>query len=265
MELSPAQLMLAAVLLGLQGTLSWRLRLGLERRLAVAGLRTVIQLSILGLVLVPVFASGSPLAVALIVMLMLGVAGAEAVRRTKRKTPALVPASTIALASGSLCCATFGSYLVLGVEPFYTPRYFIPLVGMLLGNSLTALSLGFDSLLEGLDVRRDQVEYRLAAGATWWEAVHGELQQALRTAMVPIINAMSAVGLVTIPGMMTGQILGGTDPVLAARYQVVILFLIAGSVTLAATLGAWIVARGLFDVDHRLLTERIGLRDELEG
>jgi putative ABC transport system permease protein len=131
---------------------------------------------------------------------------------------------------------------------------------MILGNALTGVSLGLDRALGQLDEERDRIEGLLALGATWWEASRPVAADAVRTGMIPIINSMSVVGLVTIPGMMTGQILGGTSPVLAARYQILIMFLIAGAVALGTGTTVIAAVRAMFDADHRLRVDRFTRR-----
>ena len=115
-------------------------------------------------------------------------------------------------------------------------------------------------LLAMLDEGRAVIEGRLALGASGWEAARPVAAEALRGGMVPILNAMSVVGLVTLPGMMTGQILSGTDPALAARYQILIMFLIAGATALGTTLAVLLSVRALFDRQHRLRLERLARR-----
>lgn len=102
----------------------------------------------------------------------------------------------------------------------YTPQYFIPITGMLLGNATSGVSLGLTNIIEALTTQRAQVETMLALGATRWEATKTHVHRAIITAMTPVLNQMSVVGVVSIPGMMTGQILGGQAPLQAARYQV---------------------------------------------
>src|SRR3569623_2692060 len=115
---------------------------------------------------------------------------------------------------------------LLRVEPWYSPQYAIPLLGMILGNTLNGISLGLDRLGGELSGRRAPVEALLALGATRWEAARGPIRQAVRTGLIPTINAMMVVGIVSLPGMMTGQILAGADPVEAVKYQIVMMFLI---------------------------------------
>ncbi len=257
LPIAPWQLAVAAVLIMVNGVLSLWLKLGLEKRLVIASVRTLVQVTVLGFVLVPVFSIAHPALIAAMAAMMIGLAAREALGRTKRTFSGALGATVVALAVGCGGTAIFGAFAVIGAEPWWTPQYAIPLVGMLLGNSLTGVSLGIDRALESLDARRALVEARLAFGATWWEAARPVVRDALRVAMVPILNAMSAVGLVTIPGMMTGQLLAGTDPVLASRYQIVILFLIAASAALGSTLAVLGTVWRLFDHNHRLRHDRL--------
>lgn len=256
-ELTLVDLLLATGLVLVNGGLSLWLGLGLERRLLVASARTVVQLLVLGYVLVPVFElESAPLVVALVAV-MLVLAGREAVNRTERRFAGMYVSAFAAMALGGLVSAGVGTAVIIGVEPWWEPRYLVPIVGMILGNALTGVSLGLDRCMAQLDEGSLAVETRLAFGATRWEAVRPVVAESLRTGMIPILNAMSAVGLVTIPGMMTGQILGGTPPEQAARYQIVILFLIAAAVALGTTVSVLLCARAMFDGEGRLRKERL--------
>jgi len=133
----------------------------------------------------------------------------------------------------------------------------IPLLGMILGNTLTGISLSLDGLLESLDLRRDVVEMELAHGATAWEAARAPVTEAVRRGMIPILNAMSVVGIVSLPGMMTGQILQGADPVDAIAYQIVVMFMLAAASALGSIGIALLTFRRLFTTGHALRAERI--------
>ena len=128
---------------------------------------------------------------------------------------------------------------------------------MILGNTLNGVSLGLDRLGEELDAKRDQVEALLALGATRWEAARAPIQQAVRTGMIPIVNSMMVVGLVSLPGMMTGQLLAGADPIQAVMYQIVIMFLIAAGTSLGTLSVVLLSYRRLFNQDHQFLPGRI--------
>lgn len=254
------QLALAAGLLLLHGLASLWLRLELGRRVLIAALRTTVQLGLLGFVLVPVFATENPLLIAGICALMIVLAAREATARTERRHKGILGTSLLAIALAAAASMAVALLVVLRVDPWWSPRYLIPMLGMVLGNSLTGVSLGLDRTLAGLDTGRAEVELRLARGATWWEAARPVARDAIRTGLVPILNSMSVAGLVSIPGMMTGQILGGTEPGLASRYQILIMFLIAGAVAIGTTLGVLGSLRVCFDGRHRLRVERIQTR-----
>lgn len=255
--ISALDLALAASLIGVHGLLSLSLGLGIERRLLVAATRAVVQLLLVGLVLVRVFAWSNPWLVLALCLGMVVLASRAAVARSARSARGVPMAALLSLLVAAGSTATLGTGGLLGVEPWWEPRYLVPFVGMILGNALTGVSLGLDRALALLDEGAARVEATLAAGGTWWEASREVVQDALRTGMIPILNSMSVAGLVTLPGMMTGQILGGTDPGLAARYQIVILFLIAAATALGTTGAVLGATRLAFDAQHRLRVERI--------
>ena len=252
----------AASLLLINAGLSLWLRLGLERRLLVAALRTLVQLLLLGYVLVPVFHWANPWLTVSIAIVMVLLAAREAVKRTSKRHARATRHTFVSLLLAALVTLSIATRLVLGVDPWWEPRYVIPLLGMILGNALTGVSLGLDRALAELTDGRARVEAALAFGATRWEASRPVVQEALRAGLIPILNSMSVVGLVTIPGMMTGQMLGGTSPALAARYQIMIMFLIASATALGAGLSVLWTVFGCFDGETRLRSERITTKDD---
>lgn len=256
-ELAPWQIGAAAALVLLNGGLSVWLRLGLEKTLAIASVRSVVQLSLLGLVLEPVFAAGNPWLVGGICVVMVVLASRAAAKRSSRRFPGIVRSSLLALVVGAGSTALLGTAAIIQVDPWWEPRYLIPMLGMILGNGLTGISLGLDRCLQQLDEHRAQVDAILAFGADPWEASRPVVAEGLRAGMIPILNSMTVVGLVTIPGMMTGQILGGTPPLQAAAYQMLILFLIAAATAMGALVSVLLAARAVFDETGRLRPERI--------
>lgn len=250
-------LALSAAFVLAAGLVSLGLRLGLERRLVVAALRTTVQLLAVGYVLSWVFALESPAYVAALVLVMVGAAAWAAVSRSSRRFRGARPGAFAVLAAVGLTTTIGATELVVGVDPWWRPQYLVPLLGMVLGNALTGVSLCLDSLLESLDAGRARVETELALGATRWEAARDPLREAVRRGMIPMINSMSVVGIVSLPGMMTGQILEGADPRDAVRYQIVIMFMLAGASAFGAMLLAGWTYRRLFDAQHRLRIERI--------
>ena len=256
-ELGPLQLVLATVLIVAAGAVSMALRLGVERRLGVAALRTVIQLGLLGLVLEKIFALRNPVLVVGLLLLMTVFAAREAVTRASRHYRGILIDAWLTMAATCMGVGGMVTQVVVGVEPWYEPQYVIPLLGMILGNSLTGISLCLDRFMDHLVVRSAEVELRIAFGATRREALEAPLRDAVRTGMIPIINSMAAAGIVSLPGMMTGQILAGSPPLQAVAYQIVVMFMIAAAVALGAMLVVLLAGRRFMGIDATLRLERL--------
>jgi putative ABC transport system permease protein len=256
-QLTPVDLLVASALVAIAGALSVALKLGLLPKLLVASVRTVVQLVLLGQVLSWVFdLDSAPLVLGL--MGLMGIAaGHAAVGRSSRRFRGVLPGAIATLVVTGTATTFAVTAIIIGVDPWYEPQYVIPLLGMILGNTLTGISLSLDGLLESLDLRRDVVEMELAHGATAWEAARAPVTEAVRRGMIPILNAMSVVGIVSLPGMMTGQILQGADPVDAIAYQIVVMFMLAAASALGSIGIALLTFRRLFTTGHALRAERI--------
>lgn len=252
-------LALAALLLVANGMVSFWFRLGLERPLAVSALRMVVQLSVVALALKTIFALQSPLWSVAFALFMTGAAAYEVSSRQERRVAGPI---AVALGAGApffagLIATLFAAVVVIGPEPWYAPRYVLPIFGMMLGNALSGTSLVLDTITSGAVRERAAIEARLALGAGRYEALDAILRRALTTGLMPIVTAMAATGVISLPGMMTGQILAGIDPVSAAKYQVMIMFLIAGSTTLAVVAAGLGAVRLITDERHRLRLDRL--------
>jgi putative ABC transport system permease protein len=251
------ELTLAALLVLLLGLLSWRQRLGLEKRLAVASLRMTVQLLLVGQVLRALFAHVSFPFVFGVSMVMLAVAGREVVSRQHRRIRGFQGwlLGTGSMVISSFAVAFFALAVIIAKDPWYTPQYAIPLLGMLLGNTMNGIALSMDRMTEALWQQRRIIEQRLLLGQTSREATHEIRQLAIRSGMIPIINSMAAAGLVSLPGMMTGQILGGSSPVDAVKYQILIMFLISAGTGFGVVTAISLTSRKLFDNRERLRLE----------
>ncbi len=251
-QLTPWDLALAAVLLLIPAAISIALRLGLEKNLAVASVRTVVQLAFLGLILEWVFSADRWFYVVPMLAVMLVFAARAGIQRSSRRFPGAYVAAFAALALAT-SVTTFGiTEVVINVEQWYEPQYVIPLLGMLLGNGLTGISLGLDRMLSDMTTRRRAIEARLALGATLWRACLPWVRQGVRNGMIPIINSMMIVGLVSLPGMMTGQILAGVPPADAVAYQILIMFMIAAATALGVIILCLIAFRVIADPMERV-------------
>lgn len=252
--LTPLDLGISAVLVLLVGILSWRMRLGLEKQLAIAACRMVVQLLLIGQILRVLFTNVSLPFVFTISMIMLVIAGREVVARQQRKINGLYGwlLGTGSMFVSSFGVAFFGLNVVVGNDPWYSPQYAIPLLGMLLGNTMTVVSISLDRMSGDIWQQRQIIEQRLLLGQSSREAIAQIRQNAMRGGMIPVINSMAVAGLVSLPGMMTGQILGGTPPTEAVKYQIMIMFLICGGAGFGSMVAIGLLSRRLFDNRHRL-------------
>ena len=257
LPLGPLDLLLASALVLIAGLVSVGLGLGLGSRLLVASVRTVVQLLLIGWILEFIFGIDHPGPLLLVATVMVVFAGRAAVQRADRTIRGGTWLAILTLVLTGLSTTLAVTQLVIRVDPWFDPQYLIPILGMILGNSLTGVSLCLDRLLAEFDDRRLLVEADLALGATAWEAARDPVAAAVRQGMIPIINAMSVVGLVSLPGMMTGQILAGANPIDAVLYQIVVMFMLAASTALGCIGIAGLVFRRVFDAQHRLRPERI--------
>lgn len=257
--LSNWDLAIASLLVILLATLSWHFRLGLTQRILVAAARTAVQLSLIGLVLKTLFAQTHPLWVGLMALFMLAVAAREIGGRQQRRFTGVwnIGLGSLAMFLSSFSVIILVLNVVVRPDPWYSPQYAIPLLGMMLGNTLTGISLSMDRLTQTAWQQRHAIESRLTLGQSWKEAISDVQADAARAGLTPIINAMAVAGLVSLPGMMTGQILAGADPLEAVKYQILIMFMISAGTGLGTFGAVWLGARRLFDERQRLRLDRL--------
>lgn len=243
-------ILLAAALARIQGA-------GQGRDLVWSALRMIVQLLAVGYLLHLVFALERPLPVLLLLVVMAGFAVQTVAARVKRRMPRFYRIVGLAILVGCGGSTFVFCTLIIGLTPWYDPRYLIPLAGMIIGNSMTGASLAAERLAGEMAERREEIETALCLGGSSRLAARTAVSQAFRAALIPPINAMAAMGIVFLPGMMTGQILAGAAPTDAVRYQIVIMFMIASATALGA-LGVTLLAfRTLFDRRDRLRSDRL--------
>lgn len=258
-SLSPFDLSMAAVLVVVLAFISLILKLGIASSIVIAAIRTVVQLLLIGLVLKTLFAYVDLLWVALLSIFMLLLAGREVMARQQRRFGGLwgYGLGTLSMFISSFTLTVYALIVIVGTDPWYTPQYAIPLLGMMLGNTMTGVSLALDKLTTTAWQQRAVIEARLILGEDWQTAIGDITRDSVRVGMIPMINAMAAAGIVSLPGMMTGQILSGTEPMEAVKYQILIMFLITAGTGFSAMLATWVGARRLFDDRQRLRLERL--------
>jgi len=257
--LQAMDLFIAAAMVVTLALLSITQRLNLARLLLISASRAFIQLLLLGYVLDTVFSLQSPVWILLITLLMLVVAGREVMVRQHRRLRGWwgFGTGTVSMFISSFCVMLITMTAIIDIDPWYHPQYLIPLMGMLLGNTMNGIAISLDRLLEDAWVERQMVETRLSLGHLACDAIASLRRKALRAGMIPLINAMAVAGIVSLPGMMTGQLLAGSSPMEAAKYQILIFFLIAAGTGFGAYGAVTLASRRLFDDRQRLRLERL--------
>lgn len=237
------------------------LRLHISSRIAIAATRAALQLAALGYVLRAILTTDEPFFVLPYILLMMMLAWREAVVKTSHNYAEMAAHMLLSLSCALALSFVLAAALVLQPSPWYESRYMIPVCGMLLGSCVNVLSLGMGRFLVSIEQGSAHVLCLLAAGASRWEAALPSLRVAMTTGLTPNLNQLSVMGLVSIPGMMTGAVLAGTPPLIAAKYQLMIMGLICftSSNALAAAL-LLATSRTLFDAQHRLHVHAIRAR-----
>ncbi|HEY9648173.1 MAG TPA: iron export ABC transporter permease subunit FetB [Chroococcidiopsis sp.] len=235
-ELTPLQMGLSLGLMVAAIALSAWQRLGLEWNLAIATLRTVVQLLVVGYLLAIVFALQDPWVVLAVIAVMLSIATVVARNRISKKVPNLLPIVGGSIGISTALTLAYINFVVIRPELWYEPQYVIPLAGILLGNAMNGAAIAGERLVTTLNSSQLEIETHLCLGATPQQAIASYRREAIKAGLIPTLNAMLVVGVVTLPGIITGQLLSGVSPLDAALYQMLIMFMLAFVTLLTTTL-----------------------------
>lgn len=252
LEIGPLELAAATGFVLVSGLLALWLRMGLTRPLLVATLRTYLQLLALGLVLKWIFRMDNAWLVLGILALMMLTAVQTIVSRLGRRSPRFVLGALGGVVISAITVTFAVTGLLIRVEPWYEARYVLPIAGMVMGNAMNGIALSLERLFEGFQSRRNEVQLRLSLGATPWEASLPLIRAAFRAGMLPTLNAMATVGIVSIPGMMTGQVLAGVDPMVGTAYQIVVMLMLSAATAIGTIISMVITYRQAFDNQQAL-------------
>ncbi|KAA3611698.1 MAG: iron export ABC transporter permease subunit FetB [Planctomycetota bacterium] len=247
--IEPIGLLLALGFLVAVLALSKALRLGLEKAFLIAALRCYVQLSLLGLVLVYLFAWDYPWLTGMVFGFMIFVSSWTIRGRLREIPVATFKPVLFAVAVSGILITFLVTAVVIQVDPFWKARYWLPLGGMVLGNSMNGIALSVERLFAEIRHRRSENLTWQALGAGPWECLRPSVQTAMRAGLIPAVNNMAVVGVVSIPGMMTGQVLAGAPAAQAARYQVVVMLMIAAASATGSLLAVLSCARLTIDED----------------
>lgn len=224
-----------------------------EKEIIISSVRMTLQLILTGYVLVYVFNNPNPMITLGIIILMEAFAVHTVFSKFRGKlSKPLKRVIALSMSIGTLSCLVYFLVIIVRISPWYEPQYFVPIAGMLIGNSMTGISLGVKSLLEGMNTQRALVEEALILGATPQAATKSIINSTFDAAIMPTINSMVGMGIVFLPGMMTGQILSGTAPTTAIAYQLAIMLGILGAVALTIILMLQLGYRTFFNKEEQL-------------
>ena len=246
-------LALAVALMGITIGLSAWSGLGLELNLLMAAGRTILQVVVLGYVLDIIFKINNDGAVLAILAIILTISAIVAKNRITSKIPLVLPLVWGSMFISTLIAVVYINTLIIQPERWLEPRYVIPLVGMVLGGAMNAAALAGERLIKTIDSSQMEIETHLSLGATAQQAVSQYRKDAIRAGLMPTINQMTLVAMVTIPGFFSGQLLGGVKPDEAASYQIVVLFAIAFVNLLTTILMTLVLSRQFFNDNAQLI------------
>jgi len=205
-----------------------------EKTLLLATFRMTVQLVVTGLVLTAILENPHPIITFSVILLMVGFSVFTVFGKFKGElSVSLKKVIALSLPSGGLIALFYFIWVVVRVEPYYNPQYFIPITGMIVGNSMTGITLGIHTLLDKFYKQKAEVIESLVLGATPKQASHDIVNKAFDSAIMPTLNNMLGMGIIFLPGMMTGQILSGVVPTTAIMYQIGIMLGILGGVSLS--------------------------------
>ncbi|AGX45031.1 ABC transporter permease [Clostridium saccharobutylicum] len=224
-----------------------------EKQILIATVRMTLQLTLMGYVLMFVFNNPSWYLTLIMIGIMIAFAIYNSIKRVREEmSKELKRIIAYSMMFGALATATFFIIVVLKVRPWFNPQYFIPISGMIVGNSMTGIALGANKLCSDMEDKRVEIENSLMLGASPAHATREIVNGAFDSAILPTMNNMLTMGIVSLPGMMTGQILSGTFPITAIKYQIGIMLAILGSTALATVFFVTFGYRTFFTKDNRL-------------
>lgn len=235
--------------------ISIRERLDLEKTFFYASLRTVVQLFLAGYIIEYIFHLDRWYLVAAVMGIMSVIAaksGQSRIQGAKISTLRMFSYSWIAISAGTLIDTFIVTAIILRVEPWYQPQYLIPLGGMIMGNALNSGSLSAERFISEFKKDLSRIEMLLILGRSSHEACLSVRKNSMRNALIPTLNSMFTVGLVHLPGMMTGQILGGASPTVAAKYQIIVMFMISSTVIISSYVQIMLLEKHFFSKDQRI-------------
>ncbi|TDM12557.1 ABC transporter permease [Macrococcus lamae] len=245
------QLSLTIIFVIIPLVLSSYLKLGLEKDMIIATVRSIIQLFVIGYLLTFVFDGEHPIYILLMIILMIGAATQNIIKKG-RGIKGITWKIIVTLITVEV--VTMGILIGCHIIPAEA-RYIIPISGMMIGNAMVLSLLFLNRFLSEINAADEQIELILSLGGNKKQAIHDSLMSAIRSSMIPTIESQKTMGLVQLPGMMSGQIIGGADPIVAVQFQLLILFLLLTAATISSIMVGFLSYPTLFNDKEQYLGE----------
>ncbi|MFP4497481.1 MAG: ABC transporter permease [Vulcanimicrobiota bacterium] len=254
-QINNLELIFAAALMILTLVLNYIARAKLAKDILSGTLRCFVQLMLIGYILKFIFSAGKWYWIILALSIMILVAGFEAVRREEKRGPMTYVYVTLAISTATVFIMSIGAGIILKIKPWFNPQYIIPMMGMLVGNAMNGAALLINRLSSEITQNRELIEAKLSLGATSREAADRYIKEAIRSSMIPTINALMITGLVSLPGMMTGQIIAGANPLDSVRYQITIMYMISACNSITIFALGFVAFKQYFTRNHQVKLE----------
>lgn len=246
--MSTTSLIIASCLMIIPILISRKEKLGLEKEIIVSILRAIVQLVAVGYILDIVFGIKNPIVMMILILVMCVNASLNIIKRGKNiKNVFLI--SFVSICTGSIM--TISILIFSGVINF-SPDEIIPISGMIISNSMVAIALSYNSLSTSFELRRAEVETKLSLGASIKESSKDILRESIKVAITPTIDSAKTLGIVSLPGMMTGLILGGASPITAVKFQIMVTFMIISSSSIATLMSTYLAYKSFYNKRHQL-------------
>ncbi|MBT1163715.1 ABC transporter permease [Bifidobacterium felsineum] len=244
-------LLVALAMVAIAAGISELMRINIGKTLLWSACRALLQLCAMGFIIGYVIRANNVFLVFAVIAVMLVAAVQITLSRAKGVPKGLAGPVLLSLTITMLLMISLVTELVVRPHPWYAPQLVVPLTGMLLGNTVSALAVGLSRFYESMNERRDEIDTLLALGSTAWEAARPSIVSSIRLGLLPTTATLASCGIVTIPGMMAGQVIAGGDPLEAAKYQFVVFAAIAALTLVADSLIMAMVYRTCFTADDQ--------------
>ncbi|MCK9328779.1 MAG: iron export ABC transporter permease subunit FetB [Candidatus Cloacimonetes bacterium] len=239
--------MLAVALIGFLA------KLGITKSIFIGTVRAFVQLIIMGYVLTFIFDIQKWYFTILIVFIMFIFAAFDSFKRIKFKPKGIFKHSLLSMIIGSVFPLAFLFYILLGVKPWYNPQYIVPISAMIISNTMSGISICLNHFGNDLKLRKTEIEAKLSLGATCNMSTENIQKNSIKAGLIPTINALMVLGIVKLPGMMTGQIIGGVNPIDSVKYQLIIMYIISASTAISLFILVKLIQTSIFNKRGQLI------------